>query len=248
MKNHRGKMMALLLVCCLFLVSFFLGQEENEKTQAPVPPSLPASQAGDKLAVFAPLPGAENGEEGTFLQEEKDITTPSGSAQPDVVKPALYGAQPENEAIVKNDDGIAAPEGVYTCTLRVHCEMLLENNRLLAEKRELVPADGVIFQDAQVSFTEGETVFDILQREMKEAKIPMEFVRAPGGGFAYVEGIQNLYEYDCGELSGWMYKVNDWFPNYSSSQHVLKEGDIVEWVYTCDLGRDIGGEYSGGMQ
>ena len=59
-----------------------------------------------------------------------------------------------------------------------------------------------------------------------------------------IEGIANLYEFDCGELSGWMYKVNDWFPNYGCSRYELKDGDKVEWVYTCDLGKDVGGDYS----
>lgn len=63
---------------------------------------------------------------------------------------------------------------------------------------------------------------------------------------AYIEGIGNLYEFDCGELSGWMYKVNGWFPNYGCSRYRLKSGDRVEWVYTCDLGRDVGGYYSTG--
>ena len=58
---------------------------------------------------------------------------------------------------------------------------------------------------------------------------------------AYIEGINNLYEFDCGELSGWMYKVNGWFPNYGCSRYQLKEGDVIEWVYTCDLGVDVGG-------
>lgn len=39
---------------------------------------------------------------------------------------------------------------------------------------------------------------------------------------AYIEGINNLYEFDCGSLSGWMYKVNEWFPNYGCSRYVLK--------------------------
>ena len=38
-----------------------------------------------------------------------------------------------------------------------------------------------------------------------------------------------------------MYKVNDWFPNYGCSRYALQEGDKVEWLYTCDLGDDIGG-------
>jgi hypothetical protein len=40
-----------------------------------------------------------------------------------------------------------------------------------------------------------------------------------------------------------MYKVNDWFPTYGSSRYALKDGDRIEWIYTCDLGRDIGGDW-----
>ena len=43
-----------------------------------------------------------------------------------------------------------------------------------------------------------------------------------------------------------MYKVNGVFPNYGCSKYTLKNGDVVEWVYTCDLGRDVGG-YMGGI-
>ena len=38
-----------------------------------------------------------------------------------------------------------------------------------------------------------------------------------------------------------MYKVNDgWFPNYGCSRYQLRDGDVMEWVYTCDLGKDVG--------
>lgn len=29
---------------------------------------------------------------------------------------------------------------------------------------------------------------------------------------------------------------------------MLKDGDVVEWVYTCDLGRDVGGGTAAGGQ
>ena len=44
----------------------------------------------------------------------------------------------------------------------------------------------------------------------------------------------------------WMYKVNDWFPNYGCSRYQLQNGDVVEWEYTCELGKDIGGGYAAG--
>ena len=41
-------------------------------------------------------------------------------------------------------------------------------------------------------------------------------------------------------------KVNGWYPNYGSSRYQLKDGDVVEWRYTCDLGNDVGGGYAVG--
>ena len=130
------------------------------------------------------------------------------------------------------------------CTLSIECSTILDNMKDLDEEKvELVPEDGVIFAKKEVEFKEGESVFDVLKRETKNNKIHMEFVDTPMYNSAYIEGINNLYEFDCGNLSGWMYKVNDWFPNYGCSRYQLKDGDVVEWVYTCDLGRDVGGYF-----
>ena len=144
---------------------------------------------------------------------------------------------PENAEIIS--------DVALSCTLTVKCDTLLDNLEFLdPEKTELVPEDGVIYQAKNVTFYEGESVFNVLSRELKVNKIHFEFVNTPAYNSAYIEGIGNLYEYDCGELSGWMYKVNGWFPNYGCSRYKLEDGDVVEIVYTCDLGADVGGEYS----
>lgn len=130
------------------------------------------------------------------------------------------------------------------CTLSIECSTILDNMKDLDEEKvELVPEDGIIFAKKEVEFKEGESVFDVLKRETRKNKIHMEFVDTPMYNSAYIEGINNLYEFNCGNLSGWMYKVNDWFPNYGCSRYQLKDGDVVEWVYTCDLGRDVGGYF-----
>ena len=61
----------------------------------------------------------------------------------------------------------------------------------------------------------------------------MEATFTPGYGSSYVEGIANLYEFDCGEQSGWLYLVNGWSPNYTSDCYLLSDGDAVTWYYTC---------------
>ena len=161
--------------------------------------------------------------------KDKYLTDPVPEGKPIPVEP--------QESVISDEE--------YTCTLSVRCDTILDNiDWLDPEKVELVPEDGVIFAGSPVTFYEGESVFNVLHREMKKAKLHMEFSNTPMNNSVYIEGIDNLYEFDCGELSGWMYKVNDWFPNYGCSRYVLKDGDLVEWVYTCDLGVDVGRFYS----
>lgn len=132
-----------------------------------------------------------------------------------------------------------------TCTLSVECSTILNNMGDLTEgKEDLVPADGVIYGPYTVTFYQGESVYDVLLREMQSNRIHMEAEFTPMYNSAYVQGINNLYEKDCGSLSGWMYCVNGWFPNYGCSRYQLQDGDVVEWRYTCDLGRDLGRDMS----
>ncbi|MDR3314767.1 MAG: DUF4430 domain-containing protein [Oscillospiraceae bacterium] len=135
-----------------------------------------------------------------------------------------------------------------TVTLSIRCDTVLHNmDKLKAEKRSIVPSDGAIFSARSVNFTPGESVFDVLKRETQAARIQMEFTNVPLYNSSYIEGIGNLYEFDCGPLSGWMYKVNGVFPSSGSSNYALQEGDVIEWVYSCDLGRDVGGAGSAGQ-
>ena len=119
---------------------------------------------------------------------------------------------------------------------------ILDNwSNLNKNKAEFVPQDGWIMGSTTVEFNEGDTVYDVLTKACKESKILMEASYTPMYGSYYIEGINQLYEFDCGNLSGWMYRVNGWYPNYGCSKYEVSDGDNIEWKYTCDLGRDVGG-------
>ncbi|GIP39394.1 hypothetical protein J31TS4_26740 [Paenibacillus sp. J31TS4] len=98
--------------------------------------------------------------------------------------------------------------------------------------------NGTILPPTAVEWKQGDTVLDVLKRETRSRRIQLETRGA--GGAAYVEGIANLYEFDRGGKSGWMYRVNGEFPKKSAGGYQLKEGDRVEWLYTLDLGKDLG--------
>ncbi|MCL2857119.1 MAG: DUF4430 domain-containing protein [Oscillospiraceae bacterium] len=141
-----------------------------------------------------------------------------------------------------DDESSPYGEGYFVVTLSVRVGALLDNMHLLdSEKHELVPVDGVIFPATEVRAWYGDSVFDVLHREMRGAGIHLAFRNTPFLNSAYVEAINNLYEFDAGELSGWMYMVSGEFPGVGASQYFLSSGDVIEWVYTLDLGRDVGG-------
>lgn len=77
----------------------------------------------------------------------------------------------------------------------------------------------------QVALREGETVLELLLRVTEAKGIRVEYT----GG--YVEGIGNLYEFDHGDQSGWMYSVNGVTGSVSSAEYLLKSGDVIRWYY-----------------
>lgn len=150
---------------------------------------------------------------------------------------------PEGKPLPVEPQDATITDKQMTCTLSISCSTILDNMDLCDEaKKELVPENGWILEPITVTFYEGESVFNILQRTCKQQKIHMEFENTPAYNSAYIEGINNIYEFDVGELSGWMYEVNGWFPNYGASRYQVEEGDVINWVYTCDLGKDVGRE------
>ena len=134
-------------------------------------------------------------------------------------------------------------EASMSCTIKIVCDTILDNmENLTAGKEGYVPSSGTILGTTSVDFYEGETVFDVLQRVCDSVGIQLEFSWTPMYDSYYIEGINNLYEFDCGSESGWMYKVNGWFPNYGCSSYYLEDGDTIVWCYTCNgLGADVGG-------
>ena len=129
-----------------------------------------------------------------------------------------------------------------TVTLEIRCDTLSSDMSKLENPaiKDYIPADGTILERSTYKGTTDNTVFDALNTLCRNNDIQLEFSYTPIYESYYIEGINYLYEFDGGNLSGWMYKVNGWFPNYGCSSYYLSDGDVIEWVYTCDLGKDVG--------
>lgn len=136
-------------------------------------------------------------------------------------------------------------EDSKTVYLTIRCDTILDNYDSLDESlknTQIVPSDGMILSKTEYVLRDKDTVFSILDRAVRYNKIHMECSYNKVFDSVYVEGINNLYEYSCGPNSGWMFKVNNKYPDKGCDKYLLNDKDEIEWVYTCDLGRDI--EYS----
>jgi len=149
----------------------------------------------------------------------------------------LCGCGKSNNTKIEDTNG----DGKLTCTLEIRCDTLLDKqDRMTSEKAALVPSDGVILPVTEVEFTGGESVFDVFRKILREEKIHFEYIDASAYDSVYVEGIGNLYEYDCGPQSGWMFSVNGINPGLGCSAYTLADGDAIVFSYTSDMGADIG--------
>lgn len=129
----------------------------------------------------------------------------------------------------------------HVCTIEIRCDTVKDTSKIENEAViPYVPQSGVILEKTEVEFTQGESVFDILLRATRDRDIHMEFRDDGAYSGKYIEGINYLYEMDAGPLSGWMYKVNGQFPNYGCAAYKVNDGDAIVWMYTCDLGLDVG--------
>ncbi len=118
---------------------------------------------------------------------------------------------------------------VGTVSMTIRCDTVIGKS-----DADYIPADGIILDTTEFPIAEGDTVYDILTEAAKQYNIQLQT-----NAGSYIAGIGYLYEYDFGDLSGWIYHVNGDSPFVMCSDYTLKDGDRIEWLYTCELGNDL---------
>lgn len=144
------------------------------------------------------------------------------------------------EAVKKAKEAVVGTDTV-TVSIEIRCDTLANDLSRLKDERKAayIPEDGVILKKTEFEMEKGSTVFDLLKKATMANDIQVEYAYTQLYDAYYVEGINHLYEFDGGRLSGWQYYVNGQYPQYGCSQYTLEEKNSVLWVYTCDNGKDI---------
>ena len=229
MKKTSFAVIGILIILSLILFVFLKNSTPPDNLQAPL-----------KIeTVQPPPPTPDNPQKSKEIKSTANDTDKFEKPQPKAEKPESSATKNITEKPSENKQ-----KQENFCTLSINCLTILNNLDMLDEEKiPYIPPNGIVLEEKSVPISEGDTVFDVLLRETKNNSIHLEFTKNPTLNSAYIEGIANLYEFDCGELSGWMYRVNGEFPQCGCSSYSVTPNDNIEWVYTCSFGKDVGGDY-----
>ena len=130
--------------------------------------------------------------------------------------------------------GAKEKNGDLNCHVQIDCLDVLEHPETLKEeKSEIIPKDGIFFAE-DASFSQGETVYEVLIRVLQNEKLQYE-----KDATNYILAVGNLYSGDCGELSGWLYRVNGESPIVGITEYVLQDGDEVRFYFVTDFTKEF---------
>lgn len=120
------------------------------------------------------------------------------------------------------------------CEVTIDCSVLLSNMDALQKNvRKYVPKDGMLLQKLSVKVKEGASAYDALVTACKAKKIAYDAEYSKMYNGVYVKGIGYLYEKMAGDMSGWLYQVDGKLPNVGASRYIMRDGDTLNWTYTC---------------
>lgn len=91
---------------------------------------------------------------------------------------------------------------------------------------------GTIVAASKISIKEGDTVLKVLLSGAQKNGVAVDYKGS--GATAYIEGIDNYYEFDYGPKSGWTCKKNGVTIPKSAGVITVKAGDRIDWIYTED--------------
>ena len=230
----RTKLLALLLAV-LFLLS---ACRKNDASAEPAETSTSAESEYTSEMPSAEETQVETAADAGTSQPTQGQTKSQVSPSPETAQPAEpTTSAPQHIELtpVPTTSAQQTPDSEnekITVTFSVECHNAI-NYGILSQGSfaQVLPADGIILRTSSIEVKNGESVMSALKKILKENRITYSIASS-----GYVRTISGLSEFDCGPYSGWMYKVNGNFPNVSTKSYPLREGDRVEFVYTCNMG------------
>ena len=249
MKKWQYAAIAAAVIVCVLAAAFFFGEKPQTETGETAPSAqeltLQSSTTEETPAASSAPATTEPSVTATEPPVTEPPTTQSAATEPTTTQSSATEPEttpttetPTTEAPTTEPPTTEPP--APQCTVYISCATVLSHmDDLKAGKETIVPENGWMLGTVSVELQEGDTVFDVLQRVTRQYGIALEFSVSPIYNTAYIEGIGNLYERDCGTGSGWLFSVNGAFPSVGCSNYTVSDGDSIAWLYTCEMGADL---------
>jgi FtsZ-interacting cell division protein ZipA len=182
---------------------------DNQSVQANTTNTPAQSKQSDQTAKEKQTKPSQ--QENNQAKQTKEKTSPSNDQKEEEEKPV----QREEDASPPKQDPPKEPEKPkQTVTITIAAP----------------DVKGTILSATTVEMAEGDTVLAITQKIAKAKGIQMSVRGA--GATAYVEGIDNLFEFDHGPMSGWEASVDGKTLDKSAGIYGIKPGQAIKWHYT----------------
>lgn len=136
-----------------------------------------------------------------------------------------------------NNSQNTRPAGrIISCTIEIRCDNATARKDSITNQgiRDSIPDDGTILEVTTYTGKEGFTVYDVLAAVTAAHNTVIPIVA--NADRSYVSSINNLSEKNVGPTSGWTYRVNGVLPMMAANQYKVKDGDVIKWIYVCQLG------------
>jgi len=220
----KGLLTMIIIIISSMLILFSCVQSEetvlttsdtnNSNIGASHPEETAHTTAEDTTVVESTNTITTDHEGETHINDESDI-----NGETDIIEESV-----ENDEISSNK--VAAEQSEFEevltpeITKQTHVTLSIQGN----------DDQMMILAPMELKWSEGDSVMDILRFATREKGIVLD--TRGMGMFTYVEGIANLYEFDHGPESGWLYKINGEWADKSAASIKVNEGDTIEWIYT----------------
>ena len=165
----------------------------------------------------------------TPTQRAESTSPIQATDKPQIPIQSSVETAPPNQTVQETD------KKTVKVKIAIRCEKAVENWDKLndsAKNESIVPKSGIILDMQDYNAKEGDTAFDVLKSACESNGISLNYTGNVKRKTIYINGINGLYERDCGSASGWVYSINNEFPTASSGGYTVKDGDIIEFHFT----------------
>ncbi len=120
-------------------------------------------------------------------------------------------------------------EKTVTVNVEIDCSEIIKNYDDLSDElksEKYVPSNGIILEETSIEVKEGASAVDVLKAISKEYNIPIDV------SAGYAKSINHISEKSCGEMSGWVYEINN---EMYMDEYKAKDGDLITWKFVCSF-------------